>query len=54
QTIVGLNPCSIQLLTDLLDEARFCSDVEVTKKEIKRMVMEALWAEYIANDKFIR
>nr|GEY77006.1 subtilisin-like protease SBT4.14 [Tanacetum cinerariifolium] len=38
---------------DLLAEARFCSDVEVTEKEIKRMVMEALWAEYIANDKFI-
>ncbi|GJZ73333.1 hypothetical protein Tco_0637479 [Tanacetum coccineum] len=32
--------------------ARFCLDVEVTEKEIERMVMEALRAEYIANDKF--
>ncbi|GKD91128.1 hypothetical protein Tco_1366635, partial [Tanacetum coccineum] len=37
---------------DLLAEARFCSDVELTEKEIERMVMEASRAEYIANDKF--
>ncbi|XP_076896472.1 OVARIAN TUMOR DOMAIN-containing deubiquitinating enzyme 6-like [Bidens hawaiensis] len=36
----------------LLAEARFCSDVELTEKEIERMVMEASRAEYMANDKF--
>ncbi|GJZ94131.1 OTU domain-containing protein 5-B-like protein isoform X1 [Tanacetum coccineum] len=37
---------------DLLAEARFCSDMELTEKEIERMVMEASRDEYIANDKF--
>ncbi|GKC15017.1 OTU domain-containing protein 5-B-like protein isoform X1, partial [Tanacetum coccineum] len=41
-----------QIDNALLVEARFCSDVELTKKEIERMVMEASRAEYIANDKF--
>lgn len=36
----------------LLAEARFCSDVELTEKEMERMVMEASRAEYMANDKF--
>ncbi|GJT83703.1 pumilio homolog 24 [Tanacetum coccineum] len=42
----------LQPVKDLLAEARFCSDVELTEKEIERMVMEASRAEYIANDKF--
>nr|XP_043633291.1 OVARIAN TUMOR DOMAIN-containing deubiquitinating enzyme 6 isoform X2 [Erigeron canadensis] len=41
-----------QIDNALLAEARFCSDVELTEKEIERMVMEASRAEYIANDKF--
>ncbi|GKB06403.1 linoleate 13S-lipoxygenase 2-1, chloroplastic-like protein [Tanacetum coccineum] len=41
-----------QIDDDLLAEARFCSDVEVTEKEIECMVMEASRVEYIANDKF--
>ncbi|OIT19001.1 hypothetical protein A4A49_42785, partial [Nicotiana attenuata] len=36
----------------LLVEGRFYSDLELTEKEIERMVMEASRAEYIANDKF--
>ncbi|KAK3014629.1 hypothetical protein RJ639_010294 [Escallonia herrerae] len=36
----------------LLAEGRFYSDLEVTEKEIERMVMAASRAEYIANDKF--
>ncbi|KAK2980207.1 hypothetical protein RJ640_007297 [Escallonia rubra] len=36
----------------LLAEGRFYSDLEVTEKEIERMVMEASRAEYIANEKF--
>lgn len=36
----------------LLAEGRFYSDLELTEKEIERMVMEASRAEYIANDKF--
>lgn len=36
----------------LLAEGRFYSDLELTEKEIERMVMEASRAEYIAEDKF--
>ncbi|KAF8396383.1 hypothetical protein HHK36_018000 [Tetracentron sinense] len=36
----------------LLAEGRFYSDLELTEKEIERMVMEASRAEYLANDKF--
>lgn len=36
----------------LLAEGRFYSDLELTEKEIERMVMEASRAEYVANDKF--
>ena len=35
----------------LLAEGRFYSDLELTEKEIERMVMEASRADYIANDK---
>ncbi|GKA83800.1 putative reverse transcriptase domain-containing protein [Tanacetum coccineum] len=47
-----LNQKIKRILTEVLLKARFCLDVEVTEKEIERMVMEALRAEYIANDKF--
>ncbi|MBA0650595.1 hypothetical protein Goklo_017994 [Gossypium klotzschianum] len=36
----------------LLAEGRFYSDLELTEKEIERMVMEASRAEYLASDKF--
>ncbi|CAK9159085.1 unnamed protein product [Ilex paraguariensis] len=37
----------------LLAEGRLCSDLELTEKEIERMVMEASTrVEYLANDKF--
>ncbi|KAK6163604.1 hypothetical protein DH2020_000468 [Rehmannia glutinosa] len=36
----------------LLAEGRFYSDLELTEKEIERMVMEASRAEYLADDKF--
>ncbi|GJY00885.1 putative reverse transcriptase domain-containing protein [Tanacetum coccineum] len=36
----------------LLAEARYCSYVELTEKEIEHMVMEDSRAKYIANDKF--
>ncbi|KAM7522571.1 hypothetical protein LguiA_012473 [Lonicera macranthoides] len=39
-------------LQALLAEGRFYSDLELTEKEIERMVMEASRAEYIAEDKF--
>lgn len=35
----------------LLAEGRFYSDLELTEKEIERMVMEASRAEYLAEDK---
>lgn len=35
----------------LLAEGRFYSDLELTEKEIERMVMEASRAEYLADDK---
>ena len=35
----------------LLAEGRFFSDLELTEKEIERMVMEASRAEYLAEDK---
>ncbi|XP_024986784.1 OTU domain-containing protein 5-B-like isoform X1 [Cynara cardunculus var. scolymus] len=35
-----------------MDNALLWSDVELTEKEIERMVMEASRAEYMANDKF--
>ncbi|XP_071710873.1 OVARIAN TUMOR DOMAIN-containing deubiquitinating enzyme 6 isoform X2 [Rutidosis leptorrhynchoides] len=41
-----------QIDNALLAEARFCSDVELTEKEIERMVIEASRAEYVANDRF--
>lgn len=36
----------------LLAEGRFYSDLELTEKEIERMVMEASRAEYLATDMF--
>ncbi|XP_077235695.1 OTU-like cysteine protease family protein [Tasmannia lanceolata] len=36
----------------LLAEGRFYSDLELTEKEMERMVMEASRAEYLADDKF--
>lgn len=36
----------------LLAEGRFFSDLELTEKEIERMVMEASRAEYLSDDKF--
>ncbi|ERN13062.1 hypothetical protein AMTRI_Chr11g150800 [Amborella trichopoda] len=41
-----------QLENALLAEGRFYSDLELTEKEIERMVMEASRAEYLAEDKF--
>jgi len=35
----------------LLAEGRFYSDLELTEKEIERMVIEASRAEYLAEDK---
>lgn len=35
----------------LLAEGRFWSDLELTEKEIERMVMEASRAEYLASNK---
>ena len=35
----------------LLAEGRFYSDLELTEKEIERMVMEASRAEYLAGNK---
>ncbi|KAJ9177900.1 hypothetical protein P3X46_009830 [Hevea brasiliensis] len=40
-----------QIDNALLAEGRFYSDLELTEKEIERMVMEASRAEYLANDK---
>lgn len=39
-----------QIDNALLAEARFCSDMELTEKEIEHMVMAASRAEYMAND----
>ncbi|CAN0916850.1 OVARIAN TUMOR DOMAIN-containing deubiquitinating enzyme 6 [Linum grandiflorum] len=36
----------------LVAEGRFYSDLELTEKEMERMVMEASRAEYLANDKW--
>ncbi|KAJ6717184.1 OTU DOMAIN CONTAINING PROTEIN [Salix koriyanagi] len=41
-----------QIDNALLAEGRFHSDVELTEKEIERMVMEASRAEYIADNMF--
>ncbi|KAK1274768.1 hypothetical protein QJS04_geneDACA011722 [Acorus gramineus] len=41
-----------QIDNALLAEGRFYSDLELTEKEIERMVMEASRAEYLADDKF--
>ncbi|XP_050369590.1 OVARIAN TUMOR DOMAIN-containing deubiquitinating enzyme 6 [Argentina anserina] len=41
-----------QIDNALLAEGRFYSDLELTEKEIERMVMEASRAEYIADDTF--
>ncbi|KAL4591749.1 hypothetical protein LXL04_004720 [Taraxacum kok-saghyz] len=41
-----------QIDNALLAEARFCSDMELTEKEMEHMVMAASRAEYMANDKF--
>ncbi|XP_043709430.1 OVARIAN TUMOR DOMAIN-containing deubiquitinating enzyme 6 [Telopea speciosissima] len=41
-----------QIDNALLAEGRFYSDLELTEKEIERMVMDASRAEYLANDKF--
>ncbi|KAJ4845135.1 OVARIAN TUMOR DOMAIN-containing deubiquitinating enzyme 6 [Turnera subulata] len=40
-----------QIDNALLAEGRFYSDLELTEKEIERMVMEASRAEYLANDR---
>ncbi|KAF8039601.1 hypothetical protein BT93_B1962 [Corymbia citriodora subsp. variegata] len=40
-----------QIDNALLAEGRFWSDLELTEKEIERMVMEASRAEYLASDK---
>ncbi|KAK4492276.1 hypothetical protein RD792_003079 [Penstemon davidsonii] len=41
-----------QIDNALLAEGRLCSDLELTEKEIERMVIEASRAEYLADDKF--
>lgn len=41
-----------QIENALLAEGRFYSDLELTEKEIERMVMEASRAEYLAQDKY--
>ncbi|KAJ8750327.1 hypothetical protein K2173_014242 [Erythroxylum novogranatense] len=41
-----------QIDNALLAEGRFYSDIELTEKEIERMVMEASRVEYLANEKF--
>ncbi|XAR60157.1 Ubiquitinyl hydrolase 1 [Bertholletia excelsa] len=41
-----------QIDNALLAEGRFYSDLELTEKEMERMVMEVSRAEYLANDKF--
>ncbi|KAA8544285.1 hypothetical protein F0562_022297 [Nyssa sinensis] len=41
-----------QIDNALLAEGQFYSDLELTEKEIERMVMVASRAEYIANDRF--
>ncbi|XP_075521994.1 OVARIAN TUMOR DOMAIN-containing deubiquitinating enzyme 6 [Primulina tabacum] len=41
-----------QIENALIAEGRFYSDLELTEKEIERMVMEASRAEYDARDKF--
>ncbi|GMH11131.1 hypothetical protein Nepgr_012972 [Nepenthes gracilis] len=41
-----------QIDNALLAEGRFYSDLELTEKEIERMVMEASRAEYLAGSKF--
>ncbi|KAH7541787.1 OVARIAN TUMOR DOMAIN-containing deubiquitinating enzyme 6 isoform X2 [Ziziphus jujuba] len=41
-----------QIDNALLAEGRFYSDLELTEKEIERMVMEASRAEYLADDSF--
>ncbi|XP_052195566.1 OVARIAN TUMOR DOMAIN-containing deubiquitinating enzyme 6 isoform X1 [Diospyros lotus] len=41
-----------QIDNALLAEGRFYSDLELTEKEIERMVMEASRSEYLAGDKF--
>ncbi|GAB2285564.1 OVARIAN TUMOR DOMAIN-containing deubiquitinating enzyme 6 [Dionaea muscipula] len=41
-----------QIDNALLAEGRFCSDLELTEKEIERMVMESSRAEYLACNKF--
>lgn len=41
-------------LQALLAEGQFYSDIELTEKEIERMVMEASRAEYLAGDKLKR
>ncbi|PKI47065.1 hypothetical protein CRG98_032541 [Punica granatum] len=40
-----------QIDNALLAEGQFYSDIELTEKEIERMVMEASRAEYLAHDK---
>ncbi|XP_010245922.1 PREDICTED: OTU domain-containing protein 5 [Nelumbo nucifera] len=41
-----------QIENALIAEGRFYSDLELTEKEIERMVMEASRAEYLADDRF--
>lgn len=41
-----------QIDNALVAEGRFYSDLELTEKEIERMVMEASRAEYLSDDKF--
>lgn len=49
---VSSNEMSFVHWQALLAEGRFYSDLELTEKEIERMVMEASRAEYLADDSF--
>ncbi|KAH8497844.1 hypothetical protein H0E87_016934 [Populus deltoides] len=50
--LLKLNKTSRLIMQALLAEGRFYSDLELTEKEIERMVMEASRAEYLADNKF--
>ncbi|KAG6778161.1 hypothetical protein POTOM_018013 [Populus tomentosa] len=50
--LLKLNKTSRLIMQALLAEGQFYSDLEVTEKEIERMVMEASRAEYLSDNKF--
>ncbi|KAJ6986109.1 hypothetical protein NC653_023887 [Populus alba x Populus x berolinensis] len=50
--LLKLNKTSRLIMQALLAEGRFYSDLELTEKEIERMVMEASRAEYLADNNF--